>query len=46
MFEREHTKQYLTVLSVEILCETRGHLLPDPHHDAVRAILYSVRSEE
>ncbi|KAH3835832.1 hypothetical protein DPMN_109198 [Dreissena polymorpha] len=37
-----HEFQYLTIMSVEIHAETRGDLRPDPEHDPIQAIFYSI----
>ena len=37
--------QGLTLLSVEVLCASRGERLPDPREDAVRAIFYAVADD-
>lgn len=34
--------QYLTIMSIEIHAETRGDLRPDPEHDPIQAIFYSI----
>ncbi|XP_046399117.1 DNA polymerase zeta catalytic subunit [Ischnura elegans] len=34
--------QFITVMTMEIQVSTRGHLRPDPEHDAIQAIFYSV----
>ncbi|XP_052808091.1 uncharacterized protein LOC128236972 isoform X1 [Mya arenaria] len=37
-----HEFQYLTILSVEVHAESRGDLMPDPEHDPLIAIFYSI----
>ncbi|XP_020712100.2 DNA polymerase zeta catalytic subunit [Athalia rosae] len=37
--------QYLTLLCIEVHVATRGDLLPDPQHDAVRAIFYAIHND-
>lgn len=34
--------QYLTVMSVEVHASNRGDLRPDPEHDPVEAVFYSI----
>ncbi|XP_076234619.1 DNA polymerase zeta catalytic subunit [Calliopsis andreniformis] len=38
-------QQYLTILSLEVHVVTRGKLLPDPEHDAVKAIFYAIYND-
>jgi hypothetical protein len=35
--------QNLCIMSIEILCKTRGNLTPNPQHDPVLAVFFSVR---
>ena len=37
--------QYLTVLSVELHCQTRGDLRPDPEFDPIQAIFFSILND-
>lgn len=37
--------QHLTILVVELHVRTRGDLNPDPQHDAIRAIFYSIYND-
>eukprot|EP01083_Nonionella_stella_P301945 1038821_1 len=41
-----HTNQYLTVLSVEILCANRKQLVPDPKWDAILAIAVVIATDD
>lgn len=36
----------VTVMSIEIFATSRGTLLPDPLHDAIRAVCYAVEAQE
>ncbi|KAG0353539.1 DNA polymerase zeta [Podila minutissima] len=38
-------KDFMDVLSLEVHCQTRGGLLPDPKHDPVLAIFYCLQKE-
>lgn len=38
-------KDFMDVLSLEIHCQTRGGLLPDPKHDPVLAVFYCLQTE-
>lgn len=38
-------KDFMDVLSMEIHCQTRGGLLPDPKHDQVLAVFYCLQTE-
>ena len=38
--------QHLTQLSLELLCRTRGDLLPDPAHDPVVCVAFVVRDDD
>lgn len=36
---------HLVILSLELHCETRGKLLPDPEHDAIAAVFYAISND-
>lgn len=36
---------YLTILSLEIHCQTRSDLLPDPAHDEVMCVFYAIHND-
>ncbi|KAG0037270.1 DNA polymerase zeta [Podila clonocystis] len=38
-------KDFMDVLSLEVHCQTRGGLLPDPKHDPVLAVFYCLQTE-
>jgi DNA polymerase zeta len=38
--------QHLTVMSMELHCASRMHLLPDPHMDAIEAICYAIQDDD
>lgn len=39
-----HQHNYLTIISLEIHCQTRGHLKPDPEYDAIECIFYRIEN--
>ncbi|CAG0884565.1 unnamed protein product [Cyprideis torosa] len=41
----KHDYQHLTIMSLEILCESRRSLLPDPRFDQVLAVFYAISND-
>lgn len=42
----QHETQYMSVMSLEIHVNTRGNLLPNPEHDEISCIFWSVQSDD
>ena len=42
----QHETQYMSIMSVEIHVNTRGSLLPNPEHDEVLSIFWSVKGDK
>ena len=43
--EEDHARQHLTILSVEVHANSRGQLRPNPAHDSIQAIVYTLRTD-
>ncbi|KAK3902219.1 hypothetical protein C8A05DRAFT_15695 [Staphylotrichum tortipilum] len=42
----QHEAQYMSTMSLEVHVNTRGKLAPNPEHDEVQCIFWSLRSDE
>ncbi|KAM0649112.1 hypothetical protein ACHAO3_005952 [Verticillium nonalfalfae] len=41
----KHEIQYMSTMSLEVHVNTRGHLVPDPEHDEVQCIFWSIKAD-
>lgn len=42
----KHETQYMSIMSLEIHVNTRGNLAPDPEHDEIGAIFWSIQADD
>ena len=42
----QHETQYMSVMSLEIHVNTRGHLVPNPEHDEIACVFWCLQSDD